>query len=104
MSIVKKIKKMEPVVKQILSSSLEARESDQMLVLKFWAHQNPELRTREMSFVEFSHEYLKGTYSNADTITRCARKLKENNVELRGKNYKARKDLEDETRRDINNA
>jgi hypothetical protein len=46
--------------------------------------------------------YSNGLLASSDSITRAARKLKETNPKYRGKNYDNRKQLEVETRMNIN--
>lgn len=86
-----KLDKVKDIVLQVLSRSPETRDSDPLLILKVWAHQNPKLRELDFTFVEFSHEFLAGNYYPTGSIVRNRRKLQEMNEHLQGERYHQRK-------------
>lgn len=96
------IKKIKVVVRKVLENVVECRDNDELLILKVWAIQNPELR-KNMSFNSFAEGFLSGYYSHAGGIIRCRAKLQEENENLRGNNYKKRHKLQQKIINDLNN-
>ena len=98
---VKKIKKVEPIVKRCLEKVPETRDNDTLLILKIWGVENPMLRNKDHSFIEFSKQLLDNQYTSSETITRCRRKLQEKHPELRGEKWKKRHQEQELTRSEI---
>ena len=84
------IKKAGEIVEKILEAYPETRESDELLILKVWATQNPQIRDKSFSFVAFSHDFLSGKFHSTGSISRARRKLQEKREDLRGSNYHKR--------------
>ena len=95
------ILKISETVKHILLTDAEARESDKMLILKVWAEQNPKLRNKDMRFLDFAKEFLKGNYADTESIRRSAQKLRAEFPELRGSNYKERQKHQAKVKEDL---
>ncbi len=51
------------------------------------------MRIKQLS-EDFAYEYQRGSLTCADNITRCARRVKEENAELRGYNHTSNKKKE----------
>ena len=79
-AVVKKIRALEPIVYRCLIKVPATRDDDKLLVLKIWAYQNPKLREKNFSFVDFSEGYLDGLYADSETITRTRRRVQQNVV------------------------
>jgi len=103
MSFIAKLKKIEPVVRKILTESEASRDDDNLLLLKVWATQDKRLRDKSHSFVGFSRDFLSGSYASIESVTRSRRKIQEGTPELRGKNYLNRQKACAETTVEINN-
>ena len=94
MSIAKEIKKIQPLVKELLELDSRYRDCDKMLSARIWAEQMGGYGVLEkISAMSFLTEYvkLKGKLFSQESIGRARRKLQEENVELRGKSYKKKK-------------
>jgi hypothetical protein len=98
---VKKIKKLKPVVQEILEQSPKARDDDKLLILKVWAHQNPNIRKPDFPFVNFAALFLDNQYAETESIRRTRQKLQEEMPELRGELYKNRHKEAGFTRKEI---
>ncbi len=96
-----KIKQAQEIVERVLTSYPQTRDNDQMLILKVWAVQNPALRGKEFSFIDFSRGFLDGDYHKTESITRARRKAQEENPELRGKNYIKRHEHQKDVKKEL---
>jgi hypothetical protein len=97
-----KIKAVKDFVQDILNDYPQARESDNYLSAVVWHKQVRASTQGDVTFENFLTMYSNGLLASADSITRAARKLKETNPQYRGKNYDNRKQLEVDTRMNIN--
>jgi len=97
-----KIKAVGKFVEEILRDYPQARESDNYLCAVVWHKQVRASNQGDVTFENFLTMYSNGLLASADSITRAARKIKETNPQYRGKNYENRKQLEIETRMNIN--
>lgn len=97
-----KIKAVKDFVQDILNDYPQARESDNYLSAVVWHKQVRATTQGNVTFENFLTMYSNGLLASSDSITRAARKLKETNPKYRGKNYDNRKQLEVETRMNIN--
>jgi hypothetical protein len=97
-----KIKAVKDFVQDILNDYPQARESDNYLSAVVWHKQVRATTQGDVTFENFLTMYSNGLLASADSITRAARKIKETNPQYRGKNYENRKQLEIETRMNIN--
>jgi len=97
-----KIKAVKDFVEDILNNYPQARESDNYLSAVVWHKQVRATTQGDVTFENFLTMYSNGLLASSDSITRAARKLKETNPQYRGKNYYDRKQLEVETRMNIN--
>jgi len=96
------ILKVSIVVKNVLRESPETRDSDELLTLKVWAIQKPELRNdKSLTFINFSRMFLDKTLFSSGSITRCRRKLQEEIHGLRGSNYKERQKHQEVVKSDL---
>ena len=99
--MIKQIKKIKPLVLEILTNEPVTRDNDQLLALKVWAHQNPNLRHPEFAFVSFARGFAEGKYANYESIRRSRALIQSENKELRGENYDRRGELGSETKAEI---
>lgn len=88
--LIKKIKNLKPVVLKCLEQIPETRDDDRLLILKIWAHQNPDLRNNDYSFIDFAGGFLKNSYADPESIRRTRQKLQQEIPEVRGKLYSQR--------------
>ena len=97
-----KVDNIKKTVLKIMMEEPETRDNDRLLILKVWAIQNPLLRSKLMSFVEFATYFIKGRYTDTESIRRTRQAIQMKHPELRGKGYKDRKkDLNKEMRDNI---
>ena len=77
----------------ILETFAECRDSDERLTAYYWFKEikakgiNPE----EVKLLDFLGFYSRRELTSSDTITRCRRKIQEENPSLRGEKYNLRK-------------
>jgi len=94
MSIAKEIKKINPLVRELLEKEPRYRDCDKTLSARIWAIQMGGYEPLEkMTAMQFLTEYVKtnGKLFSQESIGRARRKIQEENVELRGKSYKKKK-------------
>lgn len=85
-----KIENISSTVKMLLQTFPDTRDDDNLLILKVWAEENPSIRTKGFSFVDFSKQLLAGNFSSTESIRRCRQKCQQEFPHLRGKIYKMR--------------
>lgn len=85
-----KIIQIAPTVKKILIDNPETRDSDELLILKVWAEQNPSLRMSLFTFRRFAKSFIKGDFANTESIRRSRQKIQQEFPKLRGESYKPR--------------
>jgi len=96
------ILKVSTIVKNVLIESKESRDNDNLLILKVWAIQNPELRNdRSLTYYSFAKLFLNGSLSSAESITRARRKIQEEIETLRGYNYKSRQTHQEKVKEEL---
>jgi len=95
------IKKIKVAVKQILLDHPKTRDNDNLLVLKVWALQKPNLR--DISFLDFAKDFVNLSYASPGAIGRTRRSLQEKHSELRGSLWYKRKKQAEQTRIEIRN-
>lgn len=96
-----KLVRVKPTVLRLLKEEPGTRDSDELLILKVWAIQNPELRKKDFPFRTFAEAWLDGRLANAESIRRSRAKIQEDTESLRGKSYKPRQDEDDVVRSNI---
>ncbi len=82
------------VVKQLLERDADLRDNDNRLIANVWAHQMRPKQLANMCAVDFVRMIAGGSFKAAESITRCRRKLQEEQPELRGSRYHERRSLE----------
>lgn len=92
--MIRKIESISILVKKILMQYPDTRDSDRLLILKVWSHQNNHLRNRTYTFYSFALDFLNGHYADTESIRRSRQKIQELNPGLRGKGYLKRKDIQ----------
>ena len=99
-----KIKDMQKRVESLLKRFPAYRDCDTKLVAHIWMEQIGSVeRMKEINL----HDWMKMWIDNPniaspETISRARRKIQESNADLRGDNYKLRKDQEKDVRGGIN--
>ena len=95
----KKIAKLVDRVTRLLTVKSDLRDNDRRLTCNIWwkSVSNPEL----LMFEDFIALYIKGKVPESDSITRCRRKVQEENQELRGKSWDLRHGLEDAEKEEL---
>lgn len=101
----KEFKSVKDRVKYLLLKYPHLRDNDNKLVANYWFF---ELKDRGVNLSDISASELLNLFSNKklssfESISRCRRKLQEENEILRGKSYQKRKAEEDYTKKNINN-
>jgi len=95
----KKIAKLVDRVTRLLTVKSDLRDNDRRLTCNIWwkSVSNPEL----LMFEDFIALYIKGKVPESDSITRCRRKVQEENEELRGESWDLRHGLEDAVKEEL---
>ena len=90
----KKIVRLTDRVVRLLTIKSDLRDNDRRLICNIWwkSVSNPEL----LMFEDFIKLYIKGDVPESDSITRCRRKVQEENKDLRGESWDLRHGLEKE--------
>lgn len=89
----KKIIRLVDRVTGLLTAKADLRDNDRRLTCNIWwkSVSNPEL----LMFEDFINLYIKGKIPESDSITRCRRKIQQENEDLRGESWDLRHGLED---------
>ena len=89
----KKIIRSVDRVTGLLTAKADLRDNDRRLTCNIWwkSVSNPEL----LMFEDFINLYIKGKIPESDSITRCRRKIQQENEDLRGESWDLRHGLED---------
>lgn len=74
-------------VKDILIQYPESRDSDELLQLKVWARQYPQLRSKTYRYWDWAILFRDKKLASAESIRRSRQKLQEKHPELRGDVY-----------------
>ena len=91
------IKDLEKKVKRILTEVPSSRDSDNVLVVLIWDDELGGPRyTHEISAFKFLAMVSRGDVCNYGSISRCRRKIQEEDASLRGDKWDARHRLEKE--------
>ena len=95
----KKITRLVDRVTRLLRDKSTLRDNDRRLTCNIWwkSVPNPKL----LMFEDFITLYIKGKVPESDSITRCRRKVQEENEELRGESWDLRHGLEDAVKEEI---
>ena len=79
-------------VASLLTKYEKTRDSDDYLVALYWYEELKAVNiAMNLTALQLLEEISKGKLTNFDTITRCRRKIQEENVSLRGDKYQNRK-------------
>ena len=89
------------VVKEILTNHPEARDNDNLFILKVWAEQDPHLRSTSALFRNFAVEFKSGNLHSTESICRARRKLQEEFPYLRGLSHKARHNHQEDVKEQL---
>ena len=83
------IKELKPRIKELLEDNSEYRDSDSALMARIWYDDFKKIELRESykTSLNFLFSLKNGELTNWDSATRCRRKIQEEYVHLRGKNY-----------------
>ena len=100
--MITKIRSISSVVREILTEYPETRNSDRLLILKVWAAQNPYLRNKTHSFVEFSKGFIGNEYADTESIRRSRQKIQQESPELKGTMNNQKQGLAEGVRANIN--
>ena len=95
----RKIAKLVDRVTGLLTAKSDLRDNDRRLTCNIWwkSVSNPEL----LMFEDFIKLYIDGKVPESDSITRCRRKVQEENEELRGESWDLRHGLEDAVKEEL---
>ena len=96
--------KTKEVVKELLTIKPHLRDSDNKLIATYWFNELKEkqIDPNKINGLEFMQMFANNKLTNIKTIERMRRKLQEEDPELRGKLYKARKEtIQDQWKKDL---
>jgi len=94
-----KVLEISNTVKRLLFVEPKTRDSDELLILKVWEKQNPNLRN--ISFVLFATGFVNKKFASPRSISRARRKLQQEFKELRGNNYIKRMNHQEQVKEDL---
>lgn len=94
---------MQVVVEDLLHQYAHYRDSDTRIIAHIWMRQLGGLENmKSISLYDFFQLWIENKNIVApDTITRARRKVQEENVDLRGKTYKKRKEQSKDVKKNI---
>jgi hypothetical protein len=100
---INKIKEMQVVVEDLLHQYAHYRDSDTRIIAHIWMRQLGGLENmKSISLYDFFQLWIENkNIVSPDTITRARRKVQEENVDLRGKTYKKRKEQSKDVKKNI---
>ena len=100
---INKIKEMQVVVEDLLHQYAHYRDSDTRIIAHIWMRQLGGLENmKSISLYDFFQLWIENKNIVApDTITRARRKVQEENVDLRVKTYKKRKEQSKDVKKNI---
>ena len=87
----------------LLTKYPDLRDNDQKLVAYYNWHEIGSEKFKDLSAKQFLDLLISGDITPAQTILRARRKAQEENVHLRGENYKVRKISAEEVRSNADN-
>lgn len=93
----KQMRKVKPLVTDVLKNNYQARDNDALLLIDVWHKQINKIN----SYSHFKALLIKGKLSVPETITRTRRALQEKHEDLRGDMYDVRKHQEKEVRNQL---
>jgi len=97
-----KVKSIKDVVVSILTKFPETRDNDRLLMFRVWAEEDPDLRNQGQLLRRFANAFIRGDFSDPESIRRSRQKAQEQHPELRGISYNIRHhNLEPEMREEI---
>tara|TARA_R100001480_G_scaffold25499_1_gene35835 strand:- start:60 stop:362 length:303 start_codon:yes stop_codon:yes gene_type:complete len=91
-------KSLQSIVRGVLTDSPDSRDCDRFLCTEVWWNQ-----MGQHNLEGFLDMYVKGELTTADSITRCRRKLQEEDKTLRGDKWYKRKGRAEEVKQEIIN-
>ena len=100
--MIKKMKEIKPRVEFLLRNYPTLRDDDNQLIANIYFQEagGSEVLSK-MSAIDFIGLFASGKLTNFESIRRVRAKLQEEKPELRGVSYSKRKDLGDDTRKNI---
>tara|TARA_Y100001970_G_C14248255_1_gene869855 strand:+ start:1009 stop:1335 length:327 start_codon:yes stop_codon:yes gene_type:complete len=102
--MIEKIKNKEFIVREILTKYPKARDNDSLLLAHVWVYQcGGRVQAESISMWDFILDFTKKNFAEVSGITRCRRKLQENNPELRGELYEKRHKMKESVKEELKN-
>jgi hypothetical protein len=96
--------KTKEIVKELLTIKPHLRDDDNKLICAYWWRElkRKNINPDDLNGLEFMQMFANNKLTNIKTIERMRRKLQEESPELRGKIYKARKEvIQDKWKKDL---
>lgn len=100
--IIEEIKNIKDTITEILLANPHLRDDDYKLISTVWFYQLKTDHLNEMSGFDFLKIHSEGKLVCSESIRRCRALLQKNNPELRGINYKKRKNGGNDFSKEIN--
>lgn len=103
-TMIEKIKNKEFIVRDILTKYPKARDNDSLLLAHVWVYQcGGKVHAQSLSMWEFIIDFARKNFAETSGITRCRRKLQEDNPELRGELYEKRHKMKESVKKELEN-
>ena len=100
--MIQKIKNKEFVVKDILTKYPKTRDNDSLLLAHVWVYQcGGKVYAQDLSMWDFLLDFTSKKFAEVSGITRCRRKLQEEQPELRGELYEKRHKMKESVKEEI---
>ena len=98
-------KSLQSIVRGVLTDSPKSRDCDRLLCANIWwkqmgRYESSGIGDQDQGFLTM---YVEGDLSTADSITRCRRKLQEEDKTLRGDKWYERKGRAEEVKKEMIN-
>ena len=84
--MINQILKTKDKVKALLIKHPHLRADDNRLIASVYFHES-EINLKNITAIDFLHDFANGKYTSPESIRRCRQKLQEDYPELRGNNY-----------------
>ena len=95
-------KKLQERIKELLTINPVCKDDDNKLIANIW-WDSLGLQAKQLSAYDLLKKLADGKMPSADGITRCRRKLQEQNPELRGKMWYKRHKMQEQVMLELDN-
>jgi hypothetical protein len=104
MTYFENLKDVKTKVEELLTNNPKTRDSDNLLVATYYFYEaGGKDNLQQQSAFDFLKKMSNGSLTSFESISRARRKIQEQNPQLRGNNYKDRKETSEDVRQNIKN-